>query len=438
MGQNVSRLLRDVKIPKMFRVKQIFPRNMVEPEKIPAVIHELLKADSFDSKIKEGMSIAVTAGSRGIANVDIITKSIVDFIKSKGAEPFIVPAMGSHGGASAQGQLEVLEGLGITQETMGCPIRSSMEVTAVGTAENGKEVVIDKNAAEADGIILSCRIKPHNSFRYRYESGMLKMMAVGLGKQTGAERCHEDGVPDLPLNIEMHAKVILEHVNILFAVASIENAYDETSRIVAVEPERILLEEPALLEEAKANMPGILVGESDVLIIDEIGKNYSGSGTDPNITGTFSTECASGGLKVQRTCMLDLSDASHGNAMGTGLASAITRRLFDKMDWDKMYPNCITSTVLKTAGIGLVMDNDKEAIQVCIRTCTGIDKDHVRIVRIPNSLRLEYIMLSEVYYDQVKNRADLEILSEPEEFLFNEKGELMTPIIETKGESACS
>ena len=141
---------------------------------------------------------------------------------------------------------------------------------------------------------------------------------------------------------------------------------------------------------------------------------------------------------MQRTCMLDLSDASHGNAMGTGLASAITRRLFDKMDWDKMYPNCITSTVLKTAGIGLVMDNDKEAIQVCIRTCTGIDKDHVRIVRIPNSLRLEYIMLSEVYYDQVKNRADLEILSEPEELLFNEKGELMTPIIETKGESVCS
>lgn len=426
MGENVNRLLKDVKIPKMFRVKQIFPRNTIRPDEIPQVLKQLLGLKECTGKIKEGMSIAITAGSRGIANADIITKGIVDFVKSRGAEPFIVPAMGSHGGATAEGQLEVLESFGITEEKMGCPIRATMETLPVGRAENGKEVVIDQYAAQADGIIVFCRVKPHNSFRYRYESGILKMMAVGLGKQVGAERCHEDGVPELPVNIEKHAKVILKHANILFAVAALENAYDETSRIAVVDSADILEQEPELLEEAKKNMPGILVGQSDVLIIDEIGKNYCGSGTDPNITGTFSTNCASGGLNVQRTCMLDLSPQSHGNAMGTGLSDVITRRLFDKMDWDKMYPNCITSTVLKTAGIGLVMDSDRLAIQVCIRTCTGIDGENVRVVRIPNSLHVETIMLSEAYYAEVKERDDMIILSEPEELVFDREGNLRT------------
>ena len=172
-------------------------------------------------------------------------------------------------------------------------------------------------------------------------------------------------------------------------------------------------------------MPRILVGSADVLIIDEIGKNYSGSGTDPNITGTFSTDCAGGGLKVQRTCMLDLSEESHGNALGTGLSDAITRRLFDKIDFDKMYPNCITSTVTRTAGIPLIMDSDLRAIQVCIRTCTGIDRKNVRIVRIPNSLHIEHIMLSEAYYEEVKEREDMEIESEIFPLEFDKAGNLV-------------
>ena len=172
-------------------------------------------------------------------------------------------------------------------------------------------------------------------------------------------------------------------------------------------------------------MPAILVGEADVLVIDEIGKNYSGSGTDPNITGTFSTDCASGGLKVQRTCMLDVSAVSHGNAFGTGLANAITRRLFNKMDFDQMYPNCITSTVLKTACIPPVMDSDLRAIQLCIRTCCGIDREHPRVVRIPNSLHIEHIMLSEAYYDMVKDRKDMEIESGLFELEFDENGTLL-------------
>lgn len=425
MLKNVDRLLRDIPIPKMFRVRQSFPRPMIAPEGIPAEVAQQLSEAGLTELIRPGMQIAITAGSRGIANIPVITKAIVDVVKERQAHPFIVPAMGSHGGATAEGQAAMLKGLGISEETMGCPVCSSMEVVSLGLSDDGKEAVIDRYAMEADGIIVSCRVKPHNSFRYRYESGILKMMAVGLGKQQGAAACHEDGVPSLPYHVESIAKVILNKAPILFAVAVIENAYDETARIVAVPKDEILETEPALLEEAKRNMPGILVGEADVLVIDEIGKNYSGSGTDPNITGTFSTDCASGGLKVQRTCMLDVSAVSHGNAFGTGLANAITRRLFDKMDFDQMYPNCITSTVLKTACIPPVMDSDLRAIQLCIRTCCGIDREHPRIVRIPNSLHIEHIMLSEAYYDMVKGRDDMEIENGLFDLEFDENGTLL-------------
>ena len=425
MLKNVDRLLRDIPLPKMFRVRQSFPRPRIEPGDIPAVIERQFKDTGLEKLIRPGMNIAITAGSRGIANIPVITKAIVDQVKKRQARPFIVPAMGSHGGATAEGQAAMLRGLGISEETMGCPVCSSMEVVSLGFSDDGKEAVIDRYAVEADGIIVSCRVKPHNSFRYRYESGILKMMAVGLGKQQGAATCHEDGVPFLPYHVESVAKVILEKAPILFAVAAIENAYDETAGIAVVPKDKILETEPALLEEAKRNMPGILVGEADVLIIDEIGKNYSGSGTDPNITGTFSTDCASGGLKVQRTCMLDVSDLSHGNAFGTGLANAITRRLFDKMDFDQMYPNCITSTVLKTAYIPPVMDSDLRAIQLCLRTCCGIDRDRPRIVRIPNSLHIEHIMLSEAYYDMVREREDMEIESGLFDLEFDESGALL-------------
>lgn len=401
MLKNVDELLKDVHLPKMFRVKQIFPHDSIKPECIPQVIEDQIRSHGMDRLIQPGMRIAITAGSRGITNISVITRAIVDLVKAYGAEPFIVPSMGSHGGATAEGQKEMLRRLGIHEESMGCPILSTMETVVIGKSARGKVVNVDRNAYEADGIIVSCRIKPHTSYRYRYESGILKMMAVGLGKQKGAAQCHEDGVRDLPLNIEKIAEEILKKAPILFAVASIENAFDETAKLVVVPKDKIMEWEPKLLQESRKRMPSILVGEADVLVIDEIGKVYSGSGTDPNITGTFSTDCASGGLKVQRTCMLDLNNASHGNALGTGLSNAITKKLFDKIDFDQMYPNCITSTVLQTASIPVIMDSDLRAIQVCIKTCTGIDKEHIRMVRIPNSLHIQHIMLSEAYYEDV-------------------------------------
>lgn len=429
-GGKVSELLKDTPIPKMFRARQNFPRKVIKPEEIEAEVFRELSQEQFKTLIKPGMRIAITAGSRGIRNVDIITRSIVNFVKSCDASPFIVPAMGSHGGATAGGQLEVLESFHITPETMGCPIKSSMEVIDLGKSQGGKPVFMDKNAYQADGIIISCRLKPHNAFRGRVESGPCKMLTVGLGKQAGAEAVHRDGMGKIAQNIPDMAATALAKAPVLLAIPCIENAYDETCKIEAILAKDILTREPELLTYAFQNMPSLLVGECDVLVVDNIGKNFSGTGVDPNITGTFSTEYASGGIKVQRTCFLNLSEESHGNALGTGLASAITKKIFDAMDIEKMYPNCITSTVLASARIPCVLANDREAIQICIRTCNGINYDHARVVRISNSLHIERIMLSEEYYQDVLDGRypGLEAIDEPQELKFDTAQNLLTPI----------
>lgn len=420
----VSQLVSDVKIPKMFKIKQHFPRPKINIDEIPSIIQHQLSEDKFANKIKPGMKIAITAGSRGVANVALITKSIVNFVKSKGAYPFVVPAMGSHGGATAKGQKDILIGYGISEDYIGCPIISSMEVKNIGKNEEGNNVFIDKHAAEADGIIVSCRIKPHTAFRGPYESGIMKMMAIGLGKQHGAEVCHAEGFKNMAKNVPLFGRAIIKHAPILFAVATIENAFDETCKIVSVNSDEIAKKEPPLLQEAFSYMPRILVDECDVLIVDQIGKNFSGDGMDPNITGTFCTPYASGGIKAQRVCVLDLSAETHGNAIGLGYSSATTKRVFNQLDLSSMYPNAITCTVLGGVRIPIVMESDKEAIQVCIRTYNEINKECPYIVRIPNSLHIEHIMLSEAYYDKVKNMPNITIESEPEYLKFNDNGDL--------------
>ena len=429
-GGTVSKLLADVKIPRMFRAEQRFPRESITPSDIPAKIHAELSREPFNGKIMPGMNIAITAGSRGVANVAIITRAICDFVRSRGAIPFVVPAMGSHGGATAEGQLEVLAGYGITSESMGCEIRSSMEVVHLGISDTGQNVYIDRNAYESDGIIVSCRLKPHNAFRGKYESGPCKMLAVGLGKQKGAEQVHGAGMGHIAENIPSIAKVIIDKAPVLFALPCIENAYDETCRIEPIDAQDIMTREPELLRFAFSQMPEIIAGECDVLIVDETGKNYSGTGVDPNITGTFSTQYASGGVKVQRTCFLRLSESSHGNALGVGLADVITRRFYEAIDPEKMYPNCITSTVLASARIPCVVATDKEAVQMCLRTCAGIDHERPRVIRIPNSLHIGHIMMSEAYYDDViaGKWPGLLAESEPEELVFAD-GSLVTPIM---------
>ena len=425
----VSRLLKDVRLPRMFHAAQRFADTHIKREEIEAAIFHEISRSGMALRIRPGMRVAITAGSRGIRNVDEITRSIAAFVKSRGAIPFIVPAMGSHGGATAEGQTELLAGYGITPDAMGCEILSSMETVLLGYSDLGKPVYMDKNAYEADGVILSCRLKPHNAFRGPVESGPCKMMTVGLGKQKGAEQVHADGMDIIAKNIPSMARVTLGTGKILFALPCLENAYDQTMMFEAIAPQDILRREEELLKVAFANMPSILVGAGDVLIVDCVGKNFSGTGVDPNITGTFSTPYASGGVEVQRTCFLNLSEESHGNSLGVGLASAITRRIFDRIDADAMYTNCITSTVIRSAMIPCVLSTDKEAVQFCLRTCNRIDGDHPRVIRIRNSLHLGQVMLSEAYYrDVLAGKYDgLTALDAPEDMLFSEEGTLTTP-----------
>ena len=423
---DMSGYLKDTYIPKMFRARQDFPRPRIEKEAIPGMIFDLLNDEKFASRVKPGMRIAITAGSRGIANNDLTTRTLADWVKSRGAHPFIVPAMGSHGGATAEGQAQILAGYGIDEEHMGCPIISSMETVKIGQTEeeHPRDVFIDRNAFESDGIILGCRIKPHTAFRGPYESGLMKMMAIGLGKQYGAEACHEQGFGNMAKNVPLFGKCIIKNAPILFGVPTIENADDETCGIYAVAAEDIEAEEPELLKKAFSMMPKILVDSCDVLVVDAIGKNFSGDGMDPNITGTFCTPYATGGINAQRVAVLDVSPESHGNGIGLGYASATTERVYGQLDLASMYPNAITCTVLGGVRIPIVLRNDRECIQCCIKSCNMIDKSNPRVVRIPNSLHLQHILLSEAYLEEAKSIPGLVIESEPFEMEFNQEGNL--------------
>ena len=422
--KHISELISETYIPRMIKCRQNFEASRIERNEIPAFVTEKLSSPEISDRIKPGMHIAVTCGSRGIRNIDIITKSICDFVKAKGAVPFVIPAMGSHGGATAEGQKEVVSHYGVTEEYLGCEIKSSMETVFVGKNAEGLDVYMDKNAYEADGIIVSNRVKPHTSFKGDYESGLMKMMAIGLGKQYGADKCHEAGFQNMAKNVKLFGEVILKNSPVLFGVAILENAFDETNDIVTVPAEEIPDREPALLIRAKELMPRILVDSCDVLIIDKIGKNISGTGSDPNIAGPFGDSKEQFGLISQNICILDLTDETNGNGYGIGIADATTKRAFDKMDLEAMYINSVTSTALWKNRIPLIMESDRDAIKVTIKCCNEIDKKAPRIVRIHDTLHLSEIMLSESYADEIRKTGGLAAVSGPLVLSFDENGDL--------------
>ena len=345
--QGFESYLSEITLPRFYKARQHFDPACIQREEISVVVKEELDRIRLSAKIFPGMRIVVTAGSRGIANIDRIILAIVDYLKALQAEPFIIPAMGSHGGGTAEGQRGLLQEYGITEETMGCPLISSMEVTRIGATKDGRDVYIDQAAASADGIVVVGRIKPHTGFRGPFQSGLMKMMAIGLGKQYGARVCHEEGFQRMGYNVEVFGTAVLQNSPVLCGVGILENAFDKTWKIAALDKEEIIAKEPGLLKEAEAHMPRILLPECDVLIVDEIGKNFSGDGMDPNVTGTFATPYASGGIRAERICVLDLSPESHGNGMGSGMASAITKRVFDQLDLTTMYLNGFTCRNLK-------------------------------------------------------------------------------------------
>ncbi|MGI6125061.1 MAG: DUF362 domain-containing protein [Acetivibrionales bacterium] len=421
----LSDLVKDFKIPKMIKVRQNFPRPVIPAEDVPDTLRKVIDDAGVLSRIKEGDVVAIAGSSRGIANAPIFYRELVSIVKEQGGKPFIFPAMGSHGGATAEGQKLVLESMGITEEFCGCPIRSTMETVIIGhTEKNNLPVNLDKYAYDADCIILFNRIKLHTSFRGDIESGLAKMSVIGIGKQKGAELCHSIGLEYMHDRIVEISDYVYKHSKVIFGIGVIENAYDETADVVCLKTEEIHEKEPALLKKAISLMASICFKNYDILILDEIGKNISGTGMDCNIVSRFTSDTMPAEKRQQIITVLDLSEETHGNANGIGISDISTKRVWDKLDLEATYANPLTSLVIKSPKIPLIMENDQSAIQASIKFCLGIDRTKPRIVRIKNTLEVSEMYISEALLEEAKKFPFVEILSDPEEMAFDENGNL--------------
>jgi hypothetical protein len=415
-------LLDPVAIPLMARVRYDLPA----PEQIAdvgQVLHEEMIASGMRGAVRRGMRIAIGVGSRGIDRVAEVTAALVGELRALGAEPFIIPTMGSHGGATAEGQRAVLEHLGVTPERVGAPIESQMETTLLGHTAERAPVLIDRLALAADGIVFVARVKPHTAYHGTYESGLAKMLAIGMGKQAGAASTHARGFGQMARMVPAMAEVVLQRAPVLFGVALVENAYDRIFELRVVPAARIMAEEPELLQKARAAMPRIPYEQLDVLVIDEIGKNISGDGADPNITGRFPTPYASGGPAVTRQVVLDLTNASYGNANGVGTADFTTVRLAGKMRLEDTYPNALTSTIPQPVALPMVLPSDRLAIAAAILTCNAVDREP-RIMRIANTLKLAEFQISPALLADARSDDAQSVAEEPLPLAFDGDGNL--------------
>ncbi|GEA51873.1 hypothetical protein VIN01S_26770 [Vibrio inusitatus NBRC 102082] len=413
----------ECELPKMVKVKQHFERKRLND--IPQQIsQELLKLPN-PQRLK-GMSLAITVGSRGISGLIPVLQQTIAFLKANGALPFVVPSMGSHGSANAEGQVKILETYGVTEQSMGVPIVSSMEVVQVASMSDGVPLYLDRIAMEADGIILCNKIKPHADFKGQVESGLLKMLCIGLGNHAGASSLHRYGFHNFHRVIPEAGERLLEQINVPFAIGLVEDAYDELMDIEVVEQHDILSLEPKYLEKAKRNIATIQIPDIDVLIIQEIGKNISGEGMDPNVTGRPGSGVAGfKGPNISSTVVLSLTEATHGNGVGIGMADITTRQLVQKLDFSAMYTNAATAGTLATAKIPMVMGNDREAIVFALKTAPIHDIKNAKIVWIKNTLDLDNIYVSEALKPIVEMLEKAECIQSEEAFRFNETGQLL-------------
>lgn len=418
----IDDLLKDIPVPRMVKIRQKFDATALENPLL--TLEEELKKPGIIEQIKPGQEVAICVGSRGIANLAGFTKTAVQVLRGAGANPFIVPTMGSHGGATAEGQANVLAHLGITEETVGAPIRSSMEVVKVDELPNGLPVYVDKFLLNADAIIVINRVKPHTAFRGHVESGIMKMISIGLGKQKGAEACHQLGFKHMAENVPAMAKAMINKLPPLIGVAVVENAFDETCMVEAIPSDLIEERETELLKIAKARLAKIYFDQIDVLVVDYIGKNISGDGADPNITGRYPTPYAYGGPDVSKMVVLNLTPETEGNANGVGTADFTTQRVIDAMDREITYANGLTSTVCSPTKIATTLKNDLYAIKAAVKTSNILNFEQCRLVRIKDTLHVGEIEISEAMLEEAKNNPNIEILSEPYELEFNEIGNL--------------
>jgi hypothetical protein len=410
-------VLDPVELPRVALVEQLAESPPPLPD-LRAGVREALEAVELPTG-----SVAIGVGSRGVGRVGEIVAALVEALKEAGAQPFVVPAMGSHGASTAEGQARVLAHLGVSEERVGCPVRATMEAVEVGRTPSGVAVYMDRYACEADAVVVVNRIKPHTAFRGPVESGPTKMIAIGLGKQQGAHSIHVAGWDRIHDTILEAARINIGRGNIAFGLAVLENHEEEPCRISAIPAERLEAEEPALLEEAKRNLLRLPFDELDVLVVDEIGKNISGDGADPNVTGRYPTPYASGGPKVERMVYLGLTGETGGNANGVGLADVVTERLERRMERPATYMNALTAAVSETVRLPMVMPSDRLAIAAALKTCAGVSGPEARLVRIKNTLRLHRLWVSESLLTAA-DPAKLRVLEEPREIEFDAAGDL--------------
>jgi hypothetical protein len=414
----------DFPLPPMARVRQKFDPARLDD--IAGAVRREFQRPEIRAKVKAGQSIAVGCGSRGVANIGLIARTVIEELRALDARPFIFPCMGSHGAATAEGQRKVLETYGITEEATGVPIRASMDTVITGHLEDGTPVHMDRNAAEADGIVVINRIKPHTGFRGPTESGLTKMLSIGIGKIVGAATYHRHGMDRFPELLPKIRDVHLANRNVLFGVGIVENAYDETAHVELVPSDKLATREPVLQARAKDMMPRLCFDEIDVLIIEEMGKNISGAGFDPNITGRNRRNVQwSNKPMVKKIVVLGLTRVSHGNATGIGGADVITMRLFRDMDVSSTYANVITAGNLDGAAIPIVMNNDHDAIALAVKTVVRVKPEDCRVVRVRNTLHLSEIEVSAPMLAEVKAQPErFEIVGPTHPWTFDAQGNL--------------
>lgn len=420
--------------PNMFRIRQHFDTPRVLD--VAGAVREEIAKINPGSMIKAGETVAIAAGSRGIANINVIVKTVVEEMQAIGAKPYIVPAMGSHGGGTAEGQAGVLAGYGIDEENMGCPIKASMEVIQIGTSDFGMPIYFDKYASEADHVVVVNRVKPHTGFVGEIESGLMKMMLIGLGKHKGASVYHRAIIHhSFDKIVRLVGKVVREEMPIRFGVATLENPYDETALIQAIHADDFEEEEKKLQAQSKKWLPSLPFEDVDLLIIDEMGKDISGAGMDTNVIGRKRNDrCAMEGEtpRVLRIFVRDLTEATHGNATGVGLAEFTTKRLVDKIDFHAMYTNVITGQHVSAGSVPLHYETDREVLAVALESLGLIEPENARVVWIKNTLDVGEIEVSEAYMSQVEIREDLEIISDVRPLEVEADGNL--PPIEAYGD----
>jgi hypothetical protein len=415
--EEIREVLRSVELPSVALVGQ-----RIDTPPALTSIRESVRGALDAVELPSG-EVAIGVGSRGVAEIGEIVAALVEVLKEAGAEPFVVPAMGSHGASTAEGQAEVLAHLGVSEESVGCPVRATMEATKTGETPSGVEVFMDRNAYEADSVVVVNRVKPHTAFRGTVESGPTKMLAIGLGKQRGAHSIHSAGWEKIHETIPEAARVAVESGKVAFGLATVENADEEPCKIVAFPAEKLEEAEAPLLEEAKRNLARLPFDDIDILIVDEIGKNISGDGADPNVTGRYPTTAASGGPTVNRMVYLGLTEETGGNANGLGMADVVTERLAASMDRPATYMNALTSTTPAPVKTPMVMPTDEMAIAAALTMCAGVDPGNARLVRIENTLKLGRLWVSEALLGEVENDGGLEVLEDPRPMRF-EEGEI--------------